>query len=79
MMMKYLKLSKNMKKKVNASEEDRQAIRYLRQRIYINNEQFNLGLIDEDEYEKELKDIAKKVLMLEAKYEKWIYRISISN
>ena len=70
MMMKYLKLSKNMKKKVNASEEDRQAIRYLRQRIYINNEQFNLGLIDEDEYEKELKDIAKKVLMLEAKYEK---------
>lgn len=70
MMKKYLKLSSNRKKKVNASEEDKNAIRYLRQRIYINNEQFNLGLIDEDEYEKELKDIAKKVLMLEAKYEK---------
>ena len=68
-MMKYVRLLKNKSRKVNASEEDKQAIRYLRQLIFINNQQYNLGVITEDEYEAVLKDIAKKVLILEAKYE----------
>ena len=58
---------KKRKKKINASDEDRYAIKYLRQRILVNN-QLSLGLITEDEYEKELKDIVKQVLSLEAKY-----------
>lgn len=59
---------KKRKKKINASDEDRYAIKYLRQRILVNNNQLSLGLITEDEYEKELKDIVKQVLSLEAKY-----------
>ena len=59
---------KKRKKKINASDEDRYAIKYLRQRILVNNNQLSLGLISEDEYEKELKDIVKQVLSLEAKY-----------
>ena len=62
-MLKILK-----KKKITASEEDKQAIRYLRQRILTNNQQLALNIISEDEYENELKDIAKRVLQLEAKY-----------
>ena len=65
-MRKILKLKK---KKINASEEDKQAVKYLRQRILTNDIQLNTGIITEDEYEKELRDIAKQVLILEAKYE----------
>ena len=59
---------KKRKKKINASDADRYAIKYLRQRILVNNNQLSLGLISEDEYEQELKDIVKQVLSLEAKY-----------
>lgn len=65
-MRKILKLKK---KKINASEEDKQAVKYLRQRILTNDIQLNTGIITEEEYEKELRDIAKQVLILEAKYE----------
>ena len=62
-----MKITK-FKKKINASEEDKQAIKYLRQRILTNDIQYNLNVINEDEYESELKDIAQKVIELGDKY-----------
>ena len=64
----YTNMMFKKKKKIKASREDKDAIKYLRQRILTNEQQLNLNIIDEEEFEKELKDIVKEILRLENKY-----------
>ena len=55
-------------KKLNDTEADYQELRLLRQRIYIAEQYRTYRINSEKEYQKELRDIASKVMALEAKY-----------
>ena len=55
-------------RKVKASDEDKHLLRVLRQAININDYQYNLGMITEDEYNSVIEDVVSKVSMLEGKY-----------
>ena len=55
-------------RKLNDSEADYQELRLLRQRIYIAEQYRTYKINSDKEYQKELRDIASKVMALEAKY-----------
>lgn len=62
-------MTKGLFRKVKASEEDKHLIRTLRSSLSVNETQHQLKMISDDEYIETLKDIMKKVKMLEEKYD----------
>lgn len=57
------------KKKLTASEQDKQTLRLLRQQIYLNEQMKTLGYITDNEYQKVGLSLLKTLETLEAKYE----------
>lgn len=63
-----MKVLKN-KRKISASEQDKWTIRLLRQEIYCLEQQLKFKGITEEEYNKQLGQVVKKLEVLEKKYE----------
>lgn len=55
-------------KKPSAAQEDLDAIRMLRQKIHLNDNQLRLGMITRIEYDRTLRDINAALEALEEKY-----------
>ena len=55
-------------KKVKPSDEDKHLLNILRLNVEVNEHQFKLNIITEDEYKEALKEVVSKVEMLEGKY-----------
>lgn len=55
-------------RRMTDGEADYQELRLLRQRIYIAEQYQTYRINSDKEYQKELRDIASKVMALEAKY-----------
>ena len=55
-------------KKVKPSDEDKHLLSLLRLNVEVNEHQFKLNIITEDEYKEALIDVVSKIEMLEGKY-----------
>ena len=60
---------KILKQKImKPSDSDKFTIRLLRQEYFLNEQQHTLKMIDDEEYERVLDNLNKKISVLEAKY-----------
>lgn len=57
-----------LRKKLTASDQDKQTLRLLRQQVYLNEQMKTLGYVTDTEYERIGLSLVKTLETLEAKY-----------
>ncbi len=57
-----------LRKKLTASDQDKQTLRLLRQQVYLNEQMKTLGYVTDSEYQKIGLSLLKTLETLEAKY-----------
>ena len=57
-----------LRKKLTASDQDKQTLRLLRQQVYLNEQMKTLGYVTDAEYERIGLSLVKTLETLEAKY-----------